>query len=111
MSAEIYSATEASLLRTWVWRRLNDVETLGHLPRRLARGVGRRLLRERYLKVPYFEGALLISPFDEVGQQIQAEGVLEQTISALIRKVVECGLDFVDVGANIGVHTCAFGLA
>jgi FkbM family methyltransferase len=111
MSTEIQGVTEASLLRTWVWRRLNDAETLGHLPQRLARGVGRRLLGGRYLKVPYFEGELLVSPFDEVGQQIQERGVLEETISALIRSLAESGVDFVDVGANIGAHTCSFGLA
>jgi FkbM family methyltransferase len=53
----------------------------------------------------------LVSPFDDIGSRIEQEGILEGTLSEIVRDSARRGFDYVDVGANIGVHLCAFGLA
>jgi FkbM family methyltransferase len=77
----------------------------------LARGLGRRAIGKLYVPAPFYEGSLLIHPFDEVGSRIEEDGSLEATISEIARDAAARSFDYLDVGANIGVHLCAFGLA
>jgi len=52
-----------------------------------------------------------VQPFDEIGSCIEQRGCLEPTISEIARDAARRSFDYLDIGANIGVHLCAFGLA
>ena len=108
MSASI----EASRLRACIWSLLRRVPEKWPLSaRRWARGLGRRALGKHYVPAPFYEGRLLVQPFDEIGSCIEQRGCLEPTISEIARDAARRSFDYLDIGANIGVHLCAFGLA
>ena len=53
------------------------------------------------------EGHVWICPAHTMGTQIFFNGVYEPVIIRIVRKFVGAGYSFVDVGANIGLHTLA----
>jgi FkbM family methyltransferase len=108
----VNSSIEASKLRASAWSLLRRVpKEWPFSARRWARGLGRRAIGKLYVQAPFYEGKLLVQPFDEVGSCIEEHGFLEAAISEVARDAARRSFDYVDVGANIGVHLCAFGLA
>ena len=62
-------------------------------------------------KVPYLDGTVLIDPTANIGQHVVRDGVYEPNLIKLIQHCVKAGYNYVDVGANIGLHTLAAGFA
>jgi len=67
-------------------------------------------MQGRYVKLPYFEGYILACPTDYLGRRVFQDGVYERQVIAIIREYVSQGFHYVDVGANIGLHTIAAAL-
>lgn len=53
-----------------------------------------------------YKSRLTYDPGSYIGSYIYFRGVFEEQIAAAISKVVRPGMTFVDIGANIGQHTC-----
>ncbi|MFK7804646.1 MAG: FkbM family methyltransferase [Anaerolineae bacterium] len=62
-------------------------------------------------KVPYLNGFVTIDPEENIGRHIFNTGVYEPNLIRIVTECVGAGFDFVDVGANIGLHTLAAGFA
>jgi FkbM family methyltransferase len=52
-----------------------------------------------------------VSPVEAMGRQVFEQGCYEPAVIALVRHFVRAGYSFVDVGANIGLHTMAAAMA
>lgn len=72
---------------------------------------GKRLVSDHYYRVPYEDGMIDVCPAYVSGRAVFFEGVYEPDITALIRDYVRAGFRFVDIGANIGVHTLSAAFA
>lgn len=64
---------------------------------------------DELIKVPYYEGHVWVFPCDEMGSEVIEYGMYEQLTIELIRAFVKKGFFFVDIGANLGLHTIAAG--
>lgn len=64
-----------------------------------------------YWPVPYFEGWIEVCPAHSMGNRIFFGSLYEEESIKLIRTLVNKGFSFIDVGANIGLHTIAAGLS
>src|SRR6516165_11980090 len=94
---------EASWLKVRLWSLLRRVPADWPFgASRWARGLGRRVVGGQCVPAPFYEGKLLVSPFDDIGSRIEQEGILEGTLSEIVRDSARRGFDYVDVGANIG---------
>jgi len=77
----------------------------------------RRLIRDyyhsstRYYKVPYLGHEIFICPAHSMGKKIFNDGVYEPAIINAIQIFVQHGYSFVDIGANVGLHTLAAAFA
>lgn len=67
----------------------------------------KEIFRNRYLKMPYLEGSIWACPNHAMGIDVFKTGVYEPLVIDLIRHFVRAGFSFVDIGANIGLHTLA----
>lgn len=88
------------------------------LARRSIRGhgriadLGRRLIADRYLRVPYLDtGSIWVCPGHTSGEDVHRTGIYEPQVIRAIQSFVRAGFSFVDVGANIGLHTVAAGMS
>lgn len=68
-----------------------------------------RLVFDRYFKIPYFEGHAWLCPAHAMGINVFFNGAYEPVVIQLIREFVGKGYSFIDVGANLGLHTLAAG--
>lgn len=62
-------------------------------------------------KVPYLDGFVYVDPQENIGWHIYHSGVYEPKLIQIVTSCMESGFDFVDIGANIGLHTLAAGFA
>lgn len=67
--------------------------------------VGKLMVTDRYFKVDYQEGKVWICPVQSLGRAVFENGEWEPELTAVIRFYMAHGYTFVDVGANIGLHT------
>ncbi len=65
------------------------------------------LIMNKYFKLPYLEGYAWVCPAHEMGMQVFFKGIYEPVVICFIREFVGKGFSFVDVGANVGLHTMA----
>lgn len=73
--------------------------------------LARRLIGDRYIEVPYLgKGSIWICPAHTTGEDVARHGVYEPQVIRAVQTFVSDGFSFVDVGANIGLHTVAAGL-
>lgn len=74
--------------------------------------LGRRLIADRYVRVPYLgTGSIWVCPGHTSGEDVHRAGIYEPQVIRAIQAFVRAGFSFVDVGANIGLHTVAAGLS
>ncbi|MDX2162193.1 MAG: FkbM family methyltransferase [bacterium] len=90
------------------------LNTLDHLPIpgywRLRRFINNR----RYLhlqETPYLDGKILASPLMKMERDLVNGSLYEPVIIQTIQHFVREGFNFIDVGANIGLHTLAAAFA
>lgn len=62
-------------------------------------------------EIPYLEGTVLVDPAANIGRHVIRDGVYEPNLIKLIQHCSKAGFNYVDVGANIGLHTLAAGFA
>ena len=89
-------------LRLQLLKRLPCLEDLD-------RWVQKRIDGRLYL-ASYLDGAMWVCPVYRMDQTIFDGGIYEPTIIEIIQKFSSEGFSFVDVGANIGLHTVAAAL-
>jgi len=88
--------------------RLSQSERLNRLPGFWrVRDLMKRVYRQRYLKMPYLEGSVWACPNHAMGIDVFKSGLYEPVVIELIRSLIGAGFSFMDVGANIGLHTLA----
>jgi FkbM family methyltransferase len=74
--------------------------------------LARRLIGDRYIEVPYLgQGSIWICPGHTMGEDVARRGVYEPQVIRAVQTFVDHGFSFVDVGANLGLHTVAAGLS
>ena len=71
----------------------------------------KELVSNRYYQVPYLSGSIWVCPVHAMGRQVFAGGIYEPTLVDVIRRFVHAQFSFIDIGANIGLHTVAAALA
>src|SRR5688572_26963372 len=67
----------------------------------------RRMARKRLHKVRLLEGEVWVRPGSPIADELILTGSYEPSIAGIIRLLVREGFDYIDVGANIGLHTVA----
>ncbi len=65
------------------------------------------LVLDKYFKLPYLEGHAWVCPAHTMGSQVFFNGVYEPVIIRIIREFIRREYSFIDVGANLGLHTLA----
>jgi FkbM family methyltransferase len=74
--------------------------------------LARRMIGDRYIEVPYLgRGSIWICPGHTMGEDVARRGVYEPQVIRAVQTFVDRGFSFVDVGANVGLHTVAAGLS
>jgi len=73
---------------------------------RLAKWMQARM-ENRYVKLSFMQGAVWVCPGRNIGWHVFNSGRYEPTISNIICHFVEKGYSFIDIGANLGLHTLA----
>jgi FkbM family methyltransferase len=62
---------------------------------------------ERYFKAPYLGHMIFVCPTHSMGKRIFAGEIYELAINKTIQTFSSQGFSFIDIGANIGLHTLA----
>ncbi len=70
----------------------------------------KELVSNRYYQVPYLSGSIWVCPVHAMGRQVFAGEIYEPTLVDVIRCFVHAQFSFIDIGANIGLHTVAAAL-
>jgi FkbM family methyltransferase len=70
----------------------------------------KNLVKDRYYKVPYRSGWIWVCPVHAMGKQVFEGQVYEPVLVDIIRAFVRAQFSFIDIGANIGLHTVAAAL-
>lgn len=65
------------------------------------------LTSDSYYKVPYFDHHIYICPAHSMGKKIFNDGIYEPAVIRDIQTLVSQGYSFIDIGANVGLHTLA----
>jgi len=71
----------------------------------------RDLARQRMYEVPLLEGKVWVRPGSPIPDEVILTGQYEPAIAEIIRAFTRGGFDYVDVGANVGLHTVAAAFA
>lgn len=66
-----------------------------------------RTLRDRFVKLPYLDGSVWADLSDYIGHQVFKGSTFEPGTTAVLQDFVRRGYSFLDIGANIGLHTLA----
>lgn len=67
--------------------------------------------KNKYFKAPYLGHSIFVCPGHSMGKKIFEGGVYEPAIISTIQTFVKNGYSFIDIGANIGLHTLAAAFA
>jgi len=71
----------------------------------------RDLARQRLYEVPLLEGKVWVRPGSPIPDEVILTGEYEPAIAGIIRAFTRGGFEYVDVGANVGLHTVAASFA
>jgi len=71
----------------------------------------RDLARQRLYEVPLLEGKVWVRPGSPIPDEVILTGEYEPAIAGIIRAFTRGGFEYVDVGANVGLHTVAAAFA
>lgn len=73
---------------------------------------GKALMSDRYIKLPYLDnGKIWLNPHHAMGRDIVAGILYEEAVISVIQSFIEKGYSYIDIGANIGLHTVSAGLS
>lgn len=85
--------------------KLNFLQVIPY-SKNLEKLIEKRIDGKLYLS-SYFDGSMWVCPVHRMGQTIFNGGIYEPTIIKIIQVFSSTGFSFVDIGANIGLHTVA----
>ena len=88
--------------------KISRNEILGKIPgfwriRRWAK----KLISNRFYKFPYLNGFVYVCPVQAIGKNIYQGELYEPEVIQVIQHFIRKGYSFVDIGANIGLHSLA----
>jgi len=88
--------------------KISRNEILGKIPGfwRFGRWA-KTLVSDRYYRFPYLNGQVYVCPVQAMGKNIYQGELYEPEVIQLIQHFVRKGYSFVDIGANIGLHSLA----
>lgn len=95
-------------LKYYVLRKLWDIANLlstirgMHHIRKLIRKV---FFEDKYIRTPYFSGSVFVCPTHIMDETVFRGKIHEPELTKLIQTFTKSGYSFIDVGANIGLHT------
>lgn len=74
---------------------------------RLRKLIRSTFFEDKYIRVPYFAGSVLVCPTHIMGETVFEGKIHEPELTRLIQFFIQSGFSFIDVGANVGLHTVA----
>lgn len=88
------------------WRNLYKSQQFSfHGSWRLRKFIRRQFFENKYFKSPYLGHNIYVCPTHSMGKDVFEGGVYEPEILNVIQTFVSNGFSFIDIGANIGLHT------
>jgi FkbM family methyltransferase len=74
---------------------------------KISEKIKEKVLKNRYFKAPYLNHQIWVCPTHSMGKTIFLGKIYEKNEIDIIQEFIKTGFNFVDVGANIGLHTLA----
>lgn len=97
-------------IQLWFYKLITDPDLPDFPGKWRLKRYGKNLVSNRYYKVPYLSGWIWVCPVHAMGRQVFEGGIYESVIIEIVRHFVRSQFSFVDIGANIGLHTVAAAL-
>ncbi len=71
----------------------------------IRKAIRKVFFEDKYIRTPYFSGSVFVCPTHIMGETIFRGKIHEPELTKLIQTFTQSGYSFIDVGANIGLHT------
>lgn len=97
-------------LRLWFYQCMSDTDAPEFPGKWRFKRLAKHLVNGHYYKVPYLSGAIWVCPVHAMGRQVFAGQIYEPVLVNVIQHFIRARFSFIDIGANIGLHTVAAGL-
>lgn len=95
-------------LKYYFLRKLWDMANLLSRVRgmhRVRKAIRKVFFEDKYIRTPYFSGSVFVCPTHIMGETVFRGEIHEPELTKLIQTFTQSGYSFIDVGANIGLHT------